>query len=117
QDLRKLYWDFFVGAMIVYSMIMIPWRISFGQDASGAMLVFDHIVDVLFGVDILVTFNAAYYEEDVLVYRRATIAKRYLTTWFVPDVLATMPIASLMGLFINTVGSKNSLQTVKLLRC
>lgn len=51
------------------------------------------------------------------MYKRATIAKRYLATWFVPDVLATMPIASLMGLFINTMGSNNSLQSVKLLRC
>lgn len=49
--------------MIVYSMIIIPWRISYGQDASGAMLVFDHIVDIVFAVDILVTFNAAYFEE------------------------------------------------------
>lgn len=53
--------------------------------------------------------------QDVLVCKRATIARRYLSTWFVPDVLGTVPIATLMGLFITTVGS-NSLQSVKLIR-
>lgn len=63
QDPRKLYWDFFVGAMIVYSIVVIPWRISFRQDASGGMLIFDYIVDAVFGIDIVLCFNAAYYEE------------------------------------------------------
>lgn len=63
QDPRKIYWDFFVGTLIVYSMVVIPWRISFGQDASGAMLIFDYIVDGVFGIDIALAFNAAYYEE------------------------------------------------------
>lgn len=63
QDPRKLYWDFFIGMMIVYSMVVIPWRISFGQDASGGMLIFDYIVDGIFSIDILLCFNAAYFEE------------------------------------------------------
>lgn len=63
QDPRKLYWDLFMGAMIMYNMVVIPWRISFGQDASGAMLIFDYIVDGIFGIDIVFCFNAAYFEE------------------------------------------------------
>ncbi len=63
QDPRKMYWDLLVGTLIVYSMVVIPWRISFRQDASGAMLVFDYIVDGVFGIDIVISFNAAYFEE------------------------------------------------------
>ncbi len=54
--------------------------------------------------------------QDGLVYKRATIARRYLSTWFVPDVLGTIPIASLMSMLFSTVGPKG-LQSVKLLRC
>lgn len=76
QDPRKLYWDFFVGAMIVYSMVLIPWRISYRQDASGGMLIFDYFVDAVFGIDIVVCFNAAYFEE--VIHRRSrTRAKGY----------------------------------------
>lgn len=63
QDPRKLYWDLFVGVMIVYSIVVIPWRISFQQDASGGMLIFDYCVDCLFGIDIVLCFNSAYIEE------------------------------------------------------
>ena len=52
-----------MGALIVYSMLFIPWRISFGEDASGAMLIFDYVVDGVFGIDIVISFNAAYFEE------------------------------------------------------
>lgn len=67
QDPRKLYWDLFVGVMIVYSMVLIPWRIAFKQDAGGAMLSFDYFVDGVFGADILLCFNTAYYEEVLYV--------------------------------------------------
>ncbi|CAM9734706.1 unnamed protein product [Ectocarpus fasciculatus] len=113
NDPRKLYWDLFVGAMILYSIVVIPWRIAFRQDASGAMLIFDYIVDAIFGIDIILCFNSAYFEEDVLVYKRATIARNYVSTWFGPDVLGTVPFASLVGIFITTV---DSLQSVKFLR-
>ncbi|CAN0559646.1 unnamed protein product, partial [Ectocarpus sp. 12 AP-2014] len=51
--------------------------------------------------------------QDVLVYKRATIARKYVSTWFGPDVLGTVPFASLIGLFITTV---DSLQSVNFLR-
>lgn len=63
QDTRKLYWDLFVGLMIVHSVIVIPWRIAFQQDASGGMLYFDFCVDAFFGMDMLVYFNSAYFQE------------------------------------------------------
>lgn len=76
QDPRKLYWDLFVGIMIVYSMILIPWRIAFKQDATGAWLTFDYFVDGVFGADILLCFNTAYYEE-VRYEKQSAPAVRY----------------------------------------
>ena len=49
--------------MIVYSMVVIPWRIGFRQDASGGMIIFDYSVDAVFCIDIVVCFNSAYFEE------------------------------------------------------
>lgn len=49
--------------MIVYSMVLIPWRISFNQKASDVMVAFDYFVDCVFGVDIVLSFNSAYFEE------------------------------------------------------
>lgn len=52
--------------------------------------------------------------QDVLIQKRRTIATKYLTTWFVPDLLGTIPLAQLVQLFIKTVSS--NLQGVKLIR-
>ena len=49
--------------MILYSMVVIPWRICYKQDASGAMRHFDFFVDGVFGVDIVICFTTAYFEE------------------------------------------------------
>lgn len=55
--------------------------------------------------------------QDSLVSKRGTIARRYLSTWFVPDVLGTVPLASLTKVFIKTVASNSSSwQGVKLIR-
>ena len=53
---------------------------------------------MLFLVDILVNFSAAYYTEDMdLVDDRKTIAKSYLTGWFAIDTLAIIPFDLLVG--------------------
>ncbi|CAM9831641.1 unnamed protein product, partial [Ectocarpus sp. 13 AM-2016] len=54
--------------------------------------------------------------QDVLVYKRATIARKYVSTWFGPDVLGTVPFASLIGLFITTVDSLQSVNFLRLVR-
>lgn len=54
--------------------------------------------------------------KGVLVNKRSTIANRYLYTWFVPDVLGTMPLESFTGIFINSDNSSSNLQGIKLLR-
>lgn len=56
--------------MIVYSILLIPWRISFKQDAKGFMLYFDYFVDCVFGFDIILCFNAAYFEEVGYCFRK-----------------------------------------------
>lgn len=68
-----------------------------------------------FGFDAFSLFLPWLPKQDVLVYQRPTIAKRYLTTWFIPDCLGTVPLASLIQIFIQTVSP--SVQGVKLIRC
>lgn len=50
------------------------------------------ITDVLFGFDILVIFNSAYYDLDMnLVDDRKMITTNYLRGWFTVDLLAIIP--------------------------
>lgn len=47
----------------MYSIALIPWRLAYKQEAEGAWMHFDYFVDAVFGVDILLCFNSAYFEE------------------------------------------------------
>lgn len=43
-------------------------------------------------IDIIINFNAAYYDEDyLLIDDRGTIAKSYLKGWFTVDLVAILP--------------------------
>jgi hypothetical protein len=46
----------------------------------------------MFGIDILVIFNSAFYDDEFqIVEDRWIISKAYLQSWFVIDLLAIMP--------------------------
>ena len=52
----------------------------------------NYIIDILFAVDMIVIFNSAYYDEDLmLVEDRCQISYNYLTSWFLIDLICIIP--------------------------
>ena len=50
------------------------------------------IVDSMFILDIIITFNSAYIDEaDQLVTERKKIAVKYLKSWFFVDLISSFP--------------------------
>eukprot|EP00439_Symbiodinium_sp_Y106_P035430 s3340_g4.t1 len=92
QHPGKAVWDVGISIMIVYSVLVEPFRICFGVEISSAMLAIDIFVDCLFVIDIVLTFFTAYLDErEVLVTNRLRIAQRYLRGFFVIDVASVFP--------------------------
>ncbi|RZR93866.1 hypothetical protein BHM03_00022450 [Ensete ventricosum] len=84
----------FLIVLVFYSAWASPLELAFPQVSSGSLLVVDLVVDVFFGVDIVVSFSVAYFNSStyLLVDDRRKIAKRYLTRpWLVMDVASTIP--------------------------
>ena len=53
----------------------------------------DLFVDLFFICDIIINFRTAYYDEaSKLVIDREKIWKQYTSTWFVPDVISSIPV-------------------------
>ena len=99
---RKIAWDTFVGALIFYSVIMIPLRLAFFKTnvkSDGAILqhkLIEWVMDFIFFIDICISFTTAFYKEDQNGVRRlerryAEMRKTYLKGWFGVDCLSTMP--------------------------
>lgn len=60
----KSYWNIVNITLLLYTALYMPYRIAFIDDNNLTQVVLDWVVDVLFTIDIIVTFLSAYEEED-----------------------------------------------------
>ena len=48
KNMKKIKWDLFIGFIIIWTVLITPYRIGFDLPASGGWLFIDNLVDVLF---------------------------------------------------------------------
>lgn len=106
----------FICALVVYSVIVIPFRIGFNSKVTGPTLIFDACVTVAFFVDICVSFNTNYVDNktDITVYDRKSIALRYMKGWFLVDLASTIPFDQLLEVIMHN--SDSNLTAIRLVR-
>ena len=73
------------------------------------MNVLDWMVDVLFWIDILLSFNTGVYKKGILIMNRQALIIEYLKTWFILDILASFPYSYLISTNTGSDSSSNSL--------
>jgi len=92
--LIRLIWDIFVVFFTLYSLITVPYRFCFeGRNNNQyiPLTILDKVQIIFFLVDILLNFHTAYYEDGALIFDRTKVVKHYLRTWFIGDLLASLP--------------------------
>ncbi|MES1915467.1 MAG: hypothetical protein MHM6MM_007405, partial [Cercozoa sp. M6MM] len=100
------WWERVMLFLLVYTVVVMPLRLAFSEGLSYWELP----VDALFLTDMVLTFFLAYELPDgSLCTSHWAIAKRYLTSWFVVDLLASFPWWAL------AIGRENSDSTQWLL--
>lgn len=108
--LPKVAWDLGVAVFIMYSVLIVPYRLSWDIEPEGAAEVFDIFVDVFFAIDIVIAFRTSYLDEDgFYVVSLVKVAKAYLKGWFIIDFCSTVPIDRIFG-------SSRSLKMLRALR-
>jgi len=111
---RKVYWDLVIGAIIIYSVIVVPLRISFAVKPEGFGAGLDVFMDVMFFLDLFIAFRTGYWDtERLLVYDVKKISIHYLKGWFTIDFLSTVPIDQIAAGFVS---DPSKLRLIKLLR-
>ena len=89
----RLIWSGVYVCLMLYTVIVSPYSMAFLDTSQNHFEWIDLTVDALFFVDILVTFNTAFYDnEGKLRVSRPEIAIRYVKTWFVLDLVSCFPI-------------------------
>jgi len=86
-------WDVVYDLLIIYSLCTSAYYLAFQRPSNG-LYAFDVCVWVFFVIDVWLTFNTAYVDEDNhMVGDRKGIARHYITTWFWIDVVALLPFS------------------------
>ena len=62
------------------------------EDLGDGGKILNYVVDALFGLDVILIFNSAYFDVNLdLVDDRCEVAKTYLKSWFIIDLVAIIP--------------------------
>lgn len=118
----KLLWDFFVMFVVLFDALILPFQLAFKNNNHDA---FDEFwfwwTTVLFGIDIVLSFNTAIQVDDdgsrpdALLRDRKAIALAYVKGWFCIDFFSTVPWPRLASMFAAGDGG-GSTQAAKLLK-
>ena len=95
----RVVWDLVQVFLLLYLLILLPVRLSFGIDVPFNSLGFwfDVSVDVYFLCDIFVNFRTGFYDQrGMLVINQDEITRNYLRSWFLIDVGTCLPISYIM---------------------
>ncbi|XP_054779279.1 potassium channel AKT2/3-like isoform X1 [Prosopis cineraria] len=102
MDTRYGCWESFMVVLVGYSAWVYPFEIGFLMSSpTHKLYIVDNVVDLFFGVDIVLTFFLAYIDRStqLLVRDSKQIALRYVSTWFIMDVASSIPYEALGYLF------------------
>eukprot|EP00931_Biecheleriopsis_adriatica_P047825 TRINITY_DN27604_c0_g1_i1.p1 TRINITY_DN27604_c0_g1~~TRINITY_DN27604_c0_g1_i1.p1 ORF type:complete len:743 (+),score=127.60 TRINITY_DN27604_c0_g1_i1:162-2231(+) len=117
-------WDVVVITALLFTAIILPFEVALIDKPPFKLYVTDKVIDCIFGIDIIVTFNVAFPSGNSVNYeayerRPLEIAKQYMAFpfsenmtagWFWPDVLTVMP----WDLLIH--GQSEEMQSVRVVR-
>jgi len=92
---RKL-WDMTIFLLLVYCAYQIPYKLASPPEPGGKTDQLYEIMDAfslgVFGIDIVLNFFTAYSEEGALVTDLKLIQKKYMKSWLLLDLVATLPL-------------------------
>ena len=111
-------WDVFVAAVLFVTIITIPLSLGY-EELNDQMLWLNFTIDCIFMLDVVKNFFTGYVDKNdrvIMVHKR--IIKRYLSTWFLPDVVSSIPFDLITKFGVsNTSGFPTQVtKTLKLLR-
>jgi hypothetical protein len=88
----KSIWANFLLFLLVYTAFITPYSIAFIDELQGSIYIVSIIVDILYALDIFITLNSSYYNDNgKLVVSRTKIFLSYLKSWLLLDILAIFP--------------------------
>ena len=90
----KSLFDLAIQIMTIYSLSVVPLQFAFGFNPP---FVFDLVTDICFISDVILHFFHGYVERGYPVLSLDVVAYRYFSSWFVLELVASMPWDLIIG--------------------
>lgn len=55
-------WDVFIGVLLIYTALFVPYRLAFEDDTPLGWMIFDLFLDTMFMMDIVLNFFTGYHD-------------------------------------------------------
>ena len=89
----KLLWNLMITFLLFYTASVLPYRVCFNLLQNREWVLVDLLVDCLFFIDIIINFNTGIISvSGKLTYSRTLIAKSYIKSWFLLDLISCLPL-------------------------
>lgn len=109
----KFCWDVAITLMIIYCCVAVPECVVLEKDSVMLGLIADYVIDTSFLLDTALGFMTGFFaEEGIYITDLRKIAKRYVTTWFMADLVSSAPY----DLIVNAVSEGPSKELQRKLR-
>lgn len=116
----RLLWDLFVIGLVVSDSMVLPFQLAYKDDTDMFDVAWLWTTTVFFAADIALSFLTAYVaggdehgaRQGALITNKRRIAHNYFLTWFVIDVISTIPWGVFFAEFFG-VGASNAGQVAK----
>lgn len=93
ENKYKQRWDILIAILLLITAVYVPLRVSFYDQVTIGFLVIDSLFDLVFVVDIVLTFFSAVPKRGgLLETRHKYIAKEYFKLWFWIDLTCSIPV-------------------------
>lgn len=107
----KVSWDVVISLAVLFLLFFLPIDISFDfYEIPQGLYTFTKVLDYVFYVDIFLNFNTAFVHDGHVHYNKREIRRHYLSTWFLVDLLASIPFELFLSL------EKSDRKSVKILK-
>ena len=119
---QLLYWDGVTSMALLFTAFVTPFEIGFISDESAGpvLFTFNRLVDTIFFMDMCATFflpfRATALKGGMWVYDNKKIVLNYLSSWFLLDVLTTVPFDLIFKAFTGGGSDSSTVRVVRLLR-
>ncbi|KAL7830809.1 hypothetical protein SRHO_G00319360 [Serrasalmus rhombeus] len=120
----KAGWDWLILLATFYVAVTVPYNVCFigDDDLTRSTTVSDIAVEILFIIDIVLSFRTTYVSKSgQVIFNARQICIHYLTTWFIIDLVAALPFDLLYTFRVSVVSHRqvsvvHLLKTIRLLR-